>query len=326
MIFKTPITHSSNGTSIRKIYFGNVKVDQFIRNCIKYRGLLLLLLPSFIWFFIFKYYTMYGVIIAFKDYKLLKGVIGSPWVGFKYFERLFTNSQFIPVLRNTLIISGYKLIFAFPAPILLALLLNEVRNKYFKQVIQSITYLPHFISWVVIAGLIQTVLSPTDGVVNFLLAKIGMGPYKFLMMPSIFRGILVLAVIWKEVGWGSVVYLAAITGIDQEMYEAAEIDGAGRVRKMLSITLPSIAPVIIIMFILRIGNIMDAGFDEIFNLYNPIVYSVADILDTYSYRVGLIDFNYSYSTAISLFKNLVGLILVIITNTFTKRLSEHGLW
>ncbi|MFE5323183.1 ABC transporter permease [Paenibacillus sp. NPDC056579] len=299
---------------------------RFFRSCMKYKGLLLLLLPSFLWFFVFKYIPMYGVVIAFKDYQPMQGVMDSPWAGFKYFERFFTNSQFFTLLRNTLVISIYKLVFVFPAPILLALLLNEVRNQRYKKTIQTLTYLPHFISWVVIGGLIQTVLSPTNGVVNYVLVLAGFEPVKFMMTPELFRGIVVLADIWKEVGWGSIVYLAAISSIDQDMYEAAQIDGAGRLRQAISITLPALAPVIIMMFILRIGNMMDAGFDGIINLYNPTVYSVADIFDTYAYRVGLIDFNFSYSTAISLFKNVVGLLLLILASNVTKRLSGHGIW
>ncbi|WP_248930081.1 ABC transporter permease [Paenibacillus hamazuiensis] len=297
-----------------------------MKRCIKYKGLLLLLLPSFVWFFIFKYVPMYGVIVAFKDYKPMLGIMESDWAGFKYFERLFTNSQFFTLLKNTLIISTYKLIFVFPAPILLALLLNEVRHERFKKAIQTVTYLPHFISWVVIGGLIQTVLSPTNGVVNYVLGLMGVEPIKFMMIPELFRGIVIAADIWKEAGWGSIVYLAAISGIDQDMYEAAEIDGAGRLRQAVSITLPALAPVIVMMFILRIGNMMDAGFDGIVNLYNPTVYGVADIFDTYAYRVGLIDFNFSYSTAISLFKNVVGLLLLIFASKITKRISGYGIW
>lgn len=269
---------------------------------------------------------MYGVVIAFKDYQPMQGVMDSPWAGFKYFERFFTNSQFFTLLRNTLVISFYKLIFVFPAPIILALLLNEVRNQRYKKTIQTLTYLPHFISWVVIGGLLQTVLSPTNGVVNYILVLAGLEPIKFMMTPELFRGIVVLADIWKEVGWGSIVYLAAISGIDQDMYEAAQMDGAGRLRQAINITLPALVPVIIMMFILRIGNMMDAGFDGIINLYNPTVYSVADIFDTYAYRVGLIDFNFSYSTAISLFKNVVGLLLLILASKVTKRVSGHGIW
>jgi len=301
------------------------RAEQLLKECKKYKGLLLLLVPSFIWYLTFQYYTMFGVIVAFKDYHFLKGILGSPWAGFEHFERLFTNNQFVILLRNTLLISGYKLLFVFPAPILLALLLNELRVKWFKSTIQTITYLPHFISWVVIAGLVQTVLSPIDGVVNYLLGLIGLGPYKFMMMPEFFRSIVIVSDIWKDVGWGSIIYLAAISGIDREQYEAADMDGAGRFKQAIYITLPSMIPVIIIMLILRIGHIMDAGFDQILNLYNPAVYNVADIFDTYAYRVGIIDFDFSYSTAISLFKNVVGLIMLLLANALTRRVTGHGL-
>lgn len=323
---KLELTKNSHVSSQKRVFSNNKKINQFLKECVRYKGLLIMLIPAVVWYLIFKYYTMYGVVIAFKDYKILGGITGSPWVGFKYFTRLFSSAQFGEIFRNTVVISGYKLLITFPAPILLAILLNEIKHTRFKKTIQSITYLPHFISWVVISGLIANILSPVDGVVNYILGLVGLGPYKFLMMPSAFRSIVVIAAVWKGVGWGSIVYLAAITGVDQSLYEAAEIDGATRFRQMMHITIPSIIPVIVIMFIMRIGNIMEAGFEEIINLYNPTVYSVGDILDTYAYRVGLIDFNYSYSTAISFFQNIVGLILLFITNAFSKRISEHGLW
>ncbi len=294
--------------------------------CKKYKGLLLMLIPGIAWFLIFKYYPMYGVTIAFKDYKLLKGIMGSPWTGLDHFIRLFNSSQFESVFWNTLIIGIYRLVFSFPAPILFAILLNEIRHERYKKAIQSITYLPHFISWVVIAGLLQTILSPVDGVVNYVFQAFGLGPYKFLMMPGLFRGIVIGSGIWKDMGWGSIVYLAAITGIDPQIYEAATMDGVTRLKKIWYITVPSIFPVIITMFLMKVGNIMEGGRDQILNLYNPIVYSVGDILDTYSYRVGLLDFDYSYSTAISLFQNVIGLIFLYITNFITKRVSDQGLW
>lgn len=298
----------------------------FWMSCVKYRGLLLLLLPSVIWYLVFQYYTMYGVIIAFKDYRFLDGIWGSPWAGLRHFERLFTNNQFFGLLENTIAISLYKLIFAFPAPIIFALMLNEVRHVAFKKTIQTLTYLPHFISWVVIGGLVQTILSPTSGAVNVVLGLFGVGPFNFMIMPDTFRSIVVLSDIWKSVGWESIIYLAAISGIDQEMYEAARIDGANRFRQAVSITIPCILPVVIIMLILQIGNLMEAGFGQILNLYNPTVYSVADIFDTYAYRVGLVNFDFSYATAISLFKNTVGLILILLAHQFSKRVSGQGIW
>lgn len=305
---------------------GVSKAGDLLFRCKRYKGLLIMLIPGLVWYLIFKYVPMYGVTIAFKDYKLLKGIMGSPWAGFKHFERLFNSSQFTNVFWNTLIIGIYRLIFSFPAPVIFAILLNEIRHERFKKTIQSITYLPHFISWVIVAGIIHTVLSPVDGVVNYILQFFGLGPYKFLMMPEIFRGIIIVSGIWKDIGWGSIVYLAAITGIDPQLYEAATIDGASRFRKIFSITIPSILPVVIVMFLMKVGNIMEGGRDQIMNLYNPIVYRVGDVLDTYSYRVGLIDFDYSYSTAISLFQNVVGLVFLFITNFITKRTSDEGLW
>lgn len=302
------------------------RMNILLLGCKKYKGLLLMLIPGIVWFLIFKYYPMYGVTIAFKDYKLLKGIMGSPWTGFDHFIRLFNSSQFESVFWNTLIIGFYRLIFSFPAPVIFAVLLNEIRHERFKKTIQSITYLPHFISWVVIAGILQTVLSPVDGVVNYVFQLFGLGPYKFLMMPELFRGIVIGSGIWKDMGWGSIVYLAAITGIDPQIYEAATMDGVTRLKKIWYITIPSIFPVIVTMFLMKVGNIMEGGRDQILNLYNPIVYSVGDILDTYSYRVGLLDFDYSYSTAISLFQNVVGLVFLYITNFITKRFSDQGLW
>ncbi|MGI6226894.1 MAG: ABC transporter permease [Peptococcales bacterium] len=302
------------------------KLKYFFVECKRHKGLLIMLIPGIIWFLVFKYYPMYGVTIAFKDYKLLKGVIGSQWSGLNHFQRLFNSSQFSNVFWNTLIIGIYRLIFSFPAPIIFAILLNELQHRRYKKIIQSITYLPHFISWVVIASLIHNVLSPVNGVVNYMLQFLGFGPYKFLMMPELFRGILITSEIWKGMGWGSIVYLAAISGIDPQLYEAATIDGVTRLKQIWYITIPMILPVVIIMFLMKVGNIMEGGRDQILNLYNPIVYRVGDVLDTYAYRVGLIDFDYSYSTAISLFQNLIGIIFLFISNFITKRVSDQGLW
>ena len=292
----------------------------------RYRGLLILLIPAVAWFLVFEYFPMYGVVVAFKNYRLLDGIVRSPWVGLIHFQKLFNSSQFATIFRNTLLISFYKLIFGFPAPILLALLLNEVRLFTFKRVVQTISYLPHFISWVVLAGVLRNVLSPTHGIANFMLVGLGFEPVNFLITPRLFRGIIVVGNIWKEVGWGSIIYLAAISGIDSQLYEAAVIDGAGRLRQAVSITIPSIIPVIVILLILRIGHMMSAGFEEIFNLYNPVVYRVGDIIDTYVYRVGLEQFDYSYSTAIGLFKNVIGLTLLLGTNAVVRRVSDHGIW
>lgn len=303
--------------------------NKLIRNLRLYGGLYLLILPVLIYVFVFSYIPMYGVTIAFKDYKFIKGIAGSPWAnnhGLKYFIRFLSSSQFPRVMSNTVIISAMRLLISFPAPVILAILLNELRSQRFKRVVQSITYLPHFMSWVVISALLLDILNPVNGIVNAVIVALGGKAISFSIEPSYFRWLLVLASMWKEVGWGSVVYLAAITGLDLAMYEAADIDGANRFQRIIYITLPSIMPVVTIMFILRIGNFLNAGFDEIINMYNPAVYSVSDIIDTYAYRVGLVDMNFSYSAAIGLFKNVIGAMMLVITNIITRSTTGEGVW
>jgi putative aldouronate transport system permease protein len=234
--------------------------------------------------------------------------------------------SFREVFRNTLIISSLKLVFGFPAPIIFALLLNEMRALRFKKAVQTISYLPHFVSWVILGGLFMQFLSPSSGPINIVLKSLDMRPIYFLADKNWFRPVLVITSIWKGVGWGSIIYLASLAGIDPGLYEAAEIDGAGRFRKAISITLPSLVPVITIMFIFSIGGIVKDDFDQIFNLYNHAVYSVGDVLGTYTYRVGLVDMRYSFSTAVGLFTNVISFALIILTNTITKRVNEYGLW
>lgn len=292
----------------------------------KCKYLFLMLLPLLVYYGIFEYGPLYGIQIAFKDYRIREGIIGSPWVGMKHFVYMFTASQdFFRILKNTVILSFYHIIFGFPAPILLALLFNEIRLKTFKRIAQTISYLPHFLSWVVLSGLLVTILSPNTGIVNYLLSLLGFEPIYFLGSPSTFRFTLVVSSIWKEAGWGTIIYLAALSGIDPHLYEAAVMDGAGRWKQTLHITLPSIMSVIAIMFIFRIGNILNAGFDQVLNLYNPAVYSVADILDTYVYRVGITQLQYSFTTAVGLFKNVIAFILVLSTNYLVKKSGQEGL-
>ena len=277
-------------------------------------------------YIVFRYMPMYGVIIAFKDFRIKDGILGSPWNDFRHFEMLITNLYFWRILRNTIVISIYRILFSFPAPIVLALLINEVHNMTFKRLSQSISYLPHFLSWVVLSGILIEVISPQRGIVGYLYTLVGREPENLLTNPAVFRQILIITDIWKEVGWGTVVYLAAISSIDPGLYESASIDGANRLQKAVFITIPSLLPVITILFILRIGNILEAGFDQIFNLYNPAVYQVADIIDTFVYRVGLIQRRFDYSAAAGLFQNVLGLILLITANVVTKRISEYGIW
>ncbi|WP_245987988.1 ABC transporter permease [Cohnella lupini] len=295
----------------------------------KYRYLHLLALPCILYFLVFKYVPMYGIIIAFKDYKGMNGfsgIVHSDWVGLKNFNLFFNSIYFWRLVRNTVVLSVYLLIFAFPAPIILALLINEAGKAWFKRVVQSISYMPHFLSWVVCAGLVLQILSPTGGPVNALMELMGRDPVAFVSDPHYFRTILVLTNIWKEVGWGTIIYLAAITNIDPELYEAATMDGARKWHKMWFITLPGIKEIVAIMLILSMGNILDGHFEQVFNLYSPAVYEVADNFDTYVYRQGLVEAKFAYSAAVGLFKSVVALVLVVLANRVAKRLGSEGLW
>lgn len=287
--------------------------------------LLVLLFPGVVYYAIFRYWPIYGLSIAFKDYMPLQGILHSPWVGLKYFEKLFTSYDFTRVLANTIIISAYKLVFYFPVPILLALMLNETRHLGVKKVAQTLFYMPHFVSWVIMAGIVSAILS-TDGIINTIIKYFGGTPRVFLSEEKSFRSILVLSSIWKEAGWNTVIYLAAITSVNPELYESAAIDGAGIISRMVHVTLPCIRNTIIITFILRLGSILDVGFEQVLLLYNVSVYSTGDIIDTYVYRMGLTKGQFSLSTAAGLFKSVVGFILVVSSNWFIKRLGEEGLW
>ncbi len=296
---------------------------------VKHRWTYFLLIPTFVILLLFHYFPMYGIQLAFKEFVIRKGISGSPWVGMKHFEVLMKSAVFKRSVVNTLFISFYKLIFGFPATIIFALILNELKPMRYKKLAQTISYLPHFVSWVIMGGIITEMLSPSRGVVNYITSLVGIESRHFLIEPESFRTIVVITGMWKEIGWGSIIYLAAIAGINTELYEAAEIDGASRVRIIRHIIIPELMSVISIQFILQLGGILNAGFDQIFNLYNSLTYSTGDIIDTYVYRVGLQDkLQYSLSTAIGLFKNVVGLILVITTNAVVRRLGEgdKGLW
>lgn len=304
--------------------------QRFIRDFKGYRrhsALALMFLPVVVYFIIFKYVPMYGLTIAFKDYKISLGILGSPWNGIENFAKMFATQTFVRAVKNTVIISLMKLLFQFPMPLILALMLNEIRHLRYKKIVQTISYLPHFLSWVVIAGLFHQMLSPTSGVVNFIISDIfGGEPIYFLADNKWFRTTVVLSSIWQSVGWSSILYLAALAGINPSLYEAAECDGASRLQKIWHITLPGLLPTISILFILRVGYLLNGGFDQIFNLYNPAVYETGDIIDTYVYRYGLGKMKYASGTAIGLFKNVIGFILVVGTNAISKRISENGVW
>ncbi len=288
----------------------------------------LMVLPALFFILVFSYIPMYGVLMAFQDYNLFKGFTGSPWVGLKHFEMFFAAPEFWTVMRNTLVISLLKLLVGFPAPILLALMLNEVRSRVFKRTVQTISYLPHFLSWVIVSGFVMSMLSTENGSVNMLLQQLNLikDPINFLSLPEYFWTILVTTGVWKEIGFSSIVYLAAIAGIDPNMHEAASIDGAGKLRQMFSITLPSILPVIIVFLILAIGNLLSAGFEDILLLgSNPVLRDVGDVLDTYVYRIVIQNNRYSYATAAGLFKSLIGVFLLVGAN-YAARKSGNSLW
>ena len=281
--------------------------------------------PAVIYFILFAYKPMYGILISFQDYNVVKGISGSPWVGFKHFEKFLFDDYFWTLVRNTLLINIYNLLWGFPAPIILAILLNELRSERFKKVIQNISYLPHFISTVVVCGMLVNFLS-SDGLVNQIVKFFGGESIQFLMYPQYFRTIYVASGIWQSVGWNSIIYLAALTGIDAEMFEAALIDGANRWHRIRYITLPSIAPTISIMLILNLGRLMNLGHEKILLLYNGSTYETADVISTYVYRQGIDNKNYSYATAVGLFNSVVGFSLVCLSNGFSRKFSGSSIW
>ena len=291
----------------------------------------LLLLPGLLLVLVFAYFPMYGIVIGFKDYSLFAGrtpleaVFNSPWVGIKHWNVLWTQMDYRRALANTFIISAMKIAFGFPAPILLALMINEVRQRALKRVIQSTLYLPHFMSWVVVGALFQSILG-TSGVVNHMIVSLGGTQQRFFMDNAWFRWVLLLTSMWKESGWSTIVYLAAITGIDPQLYEAARVDRANRWQQILHVTLPGIAPTIVMMFILRLGGMMDAGFSQILVMYNPTVYKSGDIIGTYVYRIGLGQLNFSQGTLVGLFNSVVNCILMLGGNMLSRKLTEKSIW
>ncbi|WP_240941056.1 ABC transporter permease subunit [Paenibacillus sp. HB172176] len=291
--------------------------------------LLLMLAPGLIHLILFKYLPMFGIIIAFKHYSVFTGIWESPWAGLHYFQQFFNMPAAYELIRNTLLLGLYNIVWGFPAPIILAILLNEIRVNGFKRIIQTLTYLPHFVSVVVLMGMVTMFLSPVDGLINVILQWIGVKPIAFMQEASWFRTVFVTSGIWQEIGWGSIIYLAALTAISPSLYEAAEIDGASRLRRMIHVTLPGIMPAIIILFILRIGNLMEMSggmFEKVFLLQNPATLEVSDVLTTYVYRIGLVSGNFSYGASIDMFTGVVGLLLIVGTNYFSKKVGEGSLW
>lgn len=302
------------------------RLMSFTEPYIKHWQLMLMFLPGMIALILFCYYPMYGILIAFKDFKMLKGISGSEWVGFEYFNRLFGDEEFWRVFTNTLRISILKLLIAFPAPIIFALCLNELKNLKFKKAVQTVTYLPYFFSWVVLGGMMLMIFS-TTGPVNKILSHITSEPISFFGNGFWFIVLILVTSVWQGTGWSAIVYIAALSGIDMSLYEAAEVDGASRWRQTIHITLPCLLPTIITVFILNLGKVMEVGFDQIYNMYNPMVYDVADIIDTYVLRK-LQNMNYSLGTAVGLFKSVISLVLVLSSNYIVNKITdgEQGLW
>ncbi|SFL67604.1 carbohydrate ABC transporter membrane protein 1, CUT1 family [Gracilibacillus orientalis] len=286
----------------------------------------LMILPGLIYFLIYKYLPMYGLIISFQEYKPYLGISGSEWVGFEHFSRLFASSEFWMIFKNTIILFGLQIFIYFPIPIIISLMLNEVRHSFFKRGVQTLIYIPHFMSWVVIVSVSYVMLTLDGGIVNAILEELGFQNINFLLNEDWFRPMYILQVIWREAGWGTIIFLAAITAVDPQLYEAARMDGANRFRQMWHITLPAIRNVIIVLLILKIGDVLELGFEHVYLLLNSSNRNVAEIFDTYVYVAGLQQGQFSYSTAVGFFKGGVGLAMVVFANWLAKRMNEEGIY
>jgi putative aldouronate transport system permease protein len=292
----------------------------------KHWQLYLLIIPPALYFLIFKYYPILNAVLAFKDYNVTKGIWGSPWVGFKNFQLFFENPLFWTLVKNTIFISGYLLIVGFPIPILLALAINEVRNQRFKKLVQLVSFAPYFISTVVMVSIIMLFLAPRLGFVNVVMNHFGMDSINFLGEPGMFRSIYVWSDIWQTAGYYSVIFLAALAGVDPSLYEAAKVDGASRIQKIIHVDLPGILPTIVIVLILNVGNVMAIGFEKVYLLQNPLNTVNSEIIATYVYKVGLLNANYSFATAVGLFNSVINLILLIVVNRLARKFSNHSIW
>lgn len=302
------------------------KFRKFIYQIKRQKYMHILVTPTIIYFLIFSYLPMYGIIVAFKDFSFTKGILGSPWVGLSNFKSFFNSIYLWRLLKNTVLLSLYSIIFSFPVPILFALLLNEVNNKKFKNIVQTVSYFPRFVSVVIVVGMLHTLLSPENGMINGVLNKFGIDSIAFMQSSKWFRPLYVISGIWQSFGWTSIIYLAALTSISPELYEAAEIDGSNRFQKIIYISIPSIMPTIAILLILAVGGIMNVGFEKIILMYNPGIYEVADVISTYVYRKSILGGEFSFGTAIGLFNNVVNFILIILANRISKIISEVSLW
>lgn len=305
---------------------GDTNKNSILKSINRSKTLYLMFLPYFITLILFAYKPMWGILIAFQDFNIYKGMSGSEWIGFTNFMTFFRSPYLFRTIKNTIAINIYNLVFTYPAPIILALMINEVKNKYYKKGVQTITYLPHFISTVIVAGMITNFLSPSTGVVNVIIEKLGFNKIYFLMKPEWFRAILISLNIWKETGFNTILYMSALLSIDPQLYEACTIDGGNKLKQLIHITIPGILPTIVITLIMQVGNLLNVGYEAIILLYQPATYEVSDVIGTYVYRTGLTEGNYGLSTAVGLFNSVISILLVAFANFVSKRLTETSLW
>lgn len=310
------------GTGSTQAITSKQKYNRIIRNWQLY----IILLPTLLYFAIFHYGPMFGVQIAFKDYLAVKGIWGSPWVGFKHFARFFSSYNFSIVLKNTLLLSILQIVFSFPVPVILALLLNQLRNKRFKTFVQTVTYAPHFISTVVLVGMLYIFCSPSTGIFNYIITALGGKSIYFFAEPAWFRPLYILSGIWQNAGWGSIIYLAALSGIDPTLHEAAMADGATKLQRVFNIDIPGILPTAVVMLILEAGRVMNIGFEKVFLMQTPLNLDMSEVISTYVYQIGLLRVQYSYSTAIGLFNSIINLILIVSVNAISQKISQSSLW
>jgi len=310
----------------------SVKKDSLLKRIKRDKLLLIMISPGIIYFIIFKYIPYSYLPMAFKDYDIVSGLVNSPWVGFKHFKTFMESPYFLKLVRNTLMINLYDLIFGFPLPIIFALILNEVKNKHFRKAVQTVSYLPHFISTAVVVGMVVNFLSPSTGIINMFLVKVfGIEPIHFLVRPEYFRAIFVSMNIWKSFGWTSIIYFAALTSIDTQLYDAAIVDGAGKWKQMLHVTLPGIKNVIVIMLILKMGAMLEVGFEAIILMYNPLLYDTADVISTFVYRRGIAGDkgglpDYSFATAVDFFTGIINMTLLVTANWLSSKYSDQRLF
>jgi putative aldouronate transport system permease protein len=313
------------GSDKHKLNF-NSKLSKFVKDFNNSKYLLLLFLPCLIYFILFRYVPMWGVLVAFKDFQVFKGFAASKWVGFKYFTMFFKSPDAVIIIKNTLLLGLQTLLVTFPIPIIFALILNEVKSSKYKKLVQTVSYMPHFISQVIVVSMVMMFLSPTHGIVNTVIEALGGTKINFMVEPGWFRPLYIISEVWQGMGWGAIIYLAALTNVDPQLYEAAIIDGANRWKQTLYVTLPSIIPTIITMFLLRTGSILEVGFEKVLLMQNPAIYSTSDVISTFVYRQGLVSGNISYATAVGLFNSLVNLVFVLGANKLAKKYSDTSLW